>query len=373
MKLQLLLMNFTIVATLAAAAPRLLAQTPAQNDAARKLFQEGWTFLDDRRFGDAERKFREALRTYPRAEQSDRTSYYLIDTLVKQGRTSDAGVEIQSFNRNYPQSRWKIDVDEVRMQLGFAPGYVFGPANPAFGARRVPSAPSALPVPPVIIMTVPMNPGVDQEVFRMMVLKDAPYAMAEARQRLKVNPSDPAVVSNFSTIAGVGTPQAFPFFVMLASDGPSPNTRVQARFWIYRLNNEQDAVGRGFVEMVKEKTIPAVVDVLSQANPDQRGKVLQQIVQTPSPEKVVGLEKVFKTTTVQPFRAQIVESTATMPESAALEFLTDVAKTEPEYIVRLTAIHALGARKDVDVKTLADILNAVSLKPVVPAVRVKKE
>jgi hypothetical protein len=222
--------------------------------------------------------------------------------------------------------------------------------------------PVLLNSPYVTVTVMPMNPGVDQEVFRVMVLKDPNYAIATARERLKVNPSDPAVVSNFSVIAGVGTPQAFPFFVLLANDGPSPNTQVQARFWIGRLNNEQDAVGRGFVEMVKEKTIPAVVDVLSRANPDDRGKVLHQIVQTPSAEKVVGLEKVFKTT---------------MPESAALEFLTDVAKNEAEYHqVRLTAIHALEARNDVDGKILADILNNLKKLPVrtsAPPVRVKKE
>jgi HEAT repeat protein len=163
---------------------------------------------------------------------------------------------------------------------------------------------------------------------------------------------------------------------LLANDGPSPNTRVQARFWIGRLNNEQDAVGRGFVEMVKEQAIPAVVDVLSGSTPDDRRKVLQQIVQTPSPEKVVGLEKVFKTTTVQPFRTQIVESTATMPESAAREFLTDVANNETDYIVRVTAIHALAGRTDVNVKTLADILDNLKKLPVrtpAPPVRVKKE
>src|SRR4030095_9825235 len=172
MRLQSLLMNFTIAVTLVAVPSRLLAQTPAQNDAARKLFQEGWTFLDDRRFGDAERKFREALRTYPKAEQSDRTSFFLIQTLIKQGRTSDAGVEIQSFNRNYPQSPWKIDVDEMRMVLGFPPGYVFGPGRPALTRRVPPSAAPSLPMPPVLLNTpyvtvtvIPMNPGVDQEVF----------------------------------------------------------------------------------------------------------------------------------------------------------------------------------------------------------------
>jgi hypothetical protein len=363
-------MTLTIAGTLVAVPSRLHAQTPSQNAAARTLFVEGRDLWDGGKFADAEKKFREALTRYPRAEQSDRTSFYLITTLIKLERIDEARAEIQAFNRNYPQSPWRSDVEEKRITLGM-------PGGP-FGAYRVRSLPvpvnvNALPVPPQPAgFRGPPNAGIDFEVFRVIIQADVNKAILLAKDRLKENPSDPAVVSNFSLIAGSGSPQAFPFFVFVASDGPVPNTQTQARFWIGRLNNAEDAVGKAFVALTAPRTLSIFVEVLNQSNPTERSNVLRQVVQYPSPEKLPALERVFKATNVQPFRSQIVESAATIPESAAREFLADVAMSESEYPVRLTAIHALGTRKDVDVKLLGDIMKTLPSTPTVPP-RAKKD
>ena len=51
--------------------PQGLAQTPRENAEARRLFNEGVLFQDRGNLGEAEKKFREALTKYPKAEQSD--------------------------------------------------------------------------------------------------------------------------------------------------------------------------------------------------------------------------------------------------------------------------------------------------------------
>jgi hypothetical protein len=369
MRFRPLLTTLTIVGMLVTVLPRLHAQTPSQNSAAKALFVEGRDLWEDGRFADAEKKFRDALTRYPRAEQSDRTSFYLITTLIKLERIDEARAEIQGFNRNYPRSTWRSDVDEKRMTIGM-PGVLFG-------TYRLHLTIPAVPVPPQPLGFGFMpNAGVEQEVFRVIIQADPNKAILLAKDRLKANPSDPAIVSNFSVIAGSGSPQAFPFFVFVASDGPVPNTQTQARFWIGRLNNAEDAVGKAFVALTADRNLPVVVDVLSQSNPAERSNVLRQVVQYPSLEKVNALEKVYKATTVQPFRSQIVESAGTIPESAAREFLTDVAMYETEYPVRLTAIHALATRKDVDVKLLGDIMKTLpqprQTAPAVPP-RAKKD
>jgi len=374
MRFRPLLTTLTIAGMLLAIPPQSHAQTPSQNAAAKALFVEGRDFWDDGKFADAEKKFRDALTKYPRAEQSDRTSFYLITTLIKLGRIDEARGEIQGFNRNYPQSTWRSDVEEKRITLGM-PGNAFG-----IYRMQVPvQVALPLPVPPGLqppgryatTVSVTPNASLEQEFFRVIVLRDVNYAINLAKERLKANPSDPAVVSNFGTIAGSGSPQAFPFFVTIASDGPTPNTQVQARFWIGRLNNAEDAVGRAFIALTADRNLPVVVEVLNQSNPVERSNILKQVVQYPSlgPEKVTALERVFNATNVQPFRSQIIESAATIPESAALEFLTDVAKSDNEYPVRLMAIHALGTRRDVDVKALGEIMKALpGARPVPGAV-----
>src|SRR6185503_14379158 len=95
----------------AAQAARGAAQTARQNAEAKSLANEGVEFLYDGNFVEAEKKFREALTKYPKAEGSDRTAYYLIDTLVKLRRVQDARTEAEHFRNNYPQSRWLQDVD----------------------------------------------------------------------------------------------------------------------------------------------------------------------------------------------------------------------------------------------------------------------
>src|SRR5262245_46080933 len=97
------------------------AQTPAQNSEARRLFNEGEKFHRDGNFVEAEKKFREALRRFPKADQSDRTAYYLIDTLEKLRRVQEARTEIENFRRNYPQSRWLDDINENTWELGGLP------------------------------------------------------------------------------------------------------------------------------------------------------------------------------------------------------------------------------------------------------------
>src|SRR4030095_10862109 len=97
MRFRPLLMTLTIASTLVTVLPRLHAQTPSQNSAAKAFFKEGRDLWDDGNFADAEKKFREALAKYPRAEQSDRTSFYLIDTLIKLGRIDEARAEVPGF------------------------------------------------------------------------------------------------------------------------------------------------------------------------------------------------------------------------------------------------------------------------------------
>jgi hypothetical protein len=203
------------------------------------------------------------------------------------------------------------------------------------------------------------NPALEQEYLRNVVQTDPDQGIEMARARLKANPSDPVVISTFVNIAYSGSPQAFPFFVT-AGSVPNPNTRNQAVYWIGRLNNEKDAVGKGLVEMVKvREAIPVVANVLSRDMNVTR-IVLNQVVQHPTTEKLYALERVFNNTAARPLRLEILESAGSMPDVAAREFLTGVAKNERELSVRLLAVHTLAMRTDVDLTTLEEIMNTLA-------------
>jgi len=383
MKSNSLLMTFTIAASLLVGAPQLQAQTrgqqtpaqnaQAQNDQARVLFGQGSDLWYAGNFVDAEKKFREALRRYPTAQYSDRTSFFLIATLIELARADEALSEIQKFNRAYPNSPWKTDVEEKRLSL-------YGPSRSASagyhvatGSIPVPPAPPRVVAPPTpfsVILRVTPSPSLEHEHLRIAVQKDANQGIAIARERLKANPSDPAVIATFGEIAGSGSPQAFPFFVVvLAGKGPSPNMWTQAEFSLGRLKNDNDAVGKGLLEIVKEKDgVPIVSGVFTRIQPATTQKVLNQVVEVPSVDKLVALEKVYKGTPAQPVRIFILQSVGSIPETAARDFLMEVAKTERNMTVRTMAMHVLATRPDVDEKTLNDIFETV-VSPARPGMR----
>src|SRR5712671_157080 len=95
-----------------------MAQPARENAEARRLWNEGNDLFNYRNFANAEKKFREALTKYPKSDQSDRSSYFLIKTLEKLRRYPEARTEIENFHRNYPGSPWREDVDEISLALG---------------------------------------------------------------------------------------------------------------------------------------------------------------------------------------------------------------------------------------------------------------
>src|SRR5688572_10887895 len=215
MKSNSLVFIFAMTVTLLTGAPQLRAQSPEHR--AREIYVEGRNLLDDGSYVDAERKFREAIAKYPNASQPDRTTFYLITSLIKQGRTADALAEISSFNAKFPRSRWSEDVEEKRLILSGSPRTIFRGAS--YGPNyhvAVSFPPQPTPRPGRVVVPVAVtrqaNPSLDQEYIRIIVMKDADQGIAVARERLKVNPADPAVISNFSIIASSGSPQAYPFF-----------------------------------------------------------------------------------------------------------------------------------------------------------------
>src|SRR5262245_44521009 len=86
-------------------------------DEARDLFNAGEALYDQRKFTEAEKRFREVVSRFPRNPIADKADYYLIRTLTQVGRNSDALARINFFARQYPKSNWLNDVQEIRMRL----------------------------------------------------------------------------------------------------------------------------------------------------------------------------------------------------------------------------------------------------------------
>ena len=369
MKRNVLLRAFIVVAIMiAAGSPHLQAQSPASSTPHQALFSEGRNLWDDGRFSEAEKKFREALTKHPRAKMSDRTAYYLITTLVTLGRAAEARREIQNFNRNYPQSRWQSDVEEKRIALTGTPQLHGSRSGQRHIEVNVPSVFVPYPFPakfgistpfgPAMPLHVNVSPSLDQEILRVIIDRDPDTGIEIARQRFKGNPSDPAVITNLSVIAGSGSAQAMPFLVNVAGSAASPNAKSMAVFFMFQDHNKA-AAEKVVVEILKDKeAIPAVADALGRFNMNERRVVLERIAQSPLAEKTYVLQGIYKTSVNTQVRSQVVATAGSIPDAAALAFLNDVVRNEKEPAVREVAIQNLTVRSDTDVKVLVDVLKS---------------
>jgi outer membrane protein assembly factor BamD (BamD/ComL family) len=233
-----------------------IAQTPRENSEARKLFTEGADLQHGGNFVEAEKKFREALRRYPRAEESDKTAYFLIDTLYRLRRVQDARTEIEIFRRNYPKSQWLEEVDEMTLRLGGMPNATAespiwnSPAELREAQARADRLRGVITPPGPLDKNYdpqfPRNASMKAEALRQLIQLYPDQGIEEAKQLLRIAPSDPTVVANLGTIANCNSPQAIPFLLgVWTNTAGSPNVRSTAFFWFSRRNPQQGRSCKG--------------------------------------------------------------------------------------------------------------------------------
>jgi tetratricopeptide (TPR) repeat protein len=343
--------------------PVVWAQSPSQNAAARALFTEGRNFWDEGKFGEADRKFREAITRFPRAEQSDRTAFYLITTLIKLGRTAEARTEIENFYKNYPQSSWKSDVDEKRLTLNGLPAPLI--VRPAGEPGHHFGEPISFARTTEVTVTAPFrliaSPSLEQEVLRQIIERDADSGIQAATKRLKTNSSDPAVIANLGAIANSHSSHAVPFLVNIAGNSSSsPNVRIQAMFWLGRNHSDKEAFGKALIELLKnDDSAGLVANTIGRLNASDRRATLSQIAHSPNADRVAMLERIYRNSSNLQVRAQVLLAAGPVTDAAARTLLGDAFQNDKEPMVRRAAAQALSARKDVDVKALLEILNSM--------------
>src|SRR5262245_10888052 len=112
---------FVMSAVVSAASAQIHISVQSQSllppDEARDSFLAGQRFYDEDRFAEAENKFREVVRRFPKNLITDRADYYLIRTLAQLGKRTEAVNRINGFGKQYPKSRWLDDVQELRIEL----------------------------------------------------------------------------------------------------------------------------------------------------------------------------------------------------------------------------------------------------------------
>jgi len=354
-----------------------VSQSTIENSAARTLRSEGVDLRDHGRLAEAEKKFREALTKYPRAEQSDKTAYYLIDTLMKLQRLQEARSQINQFLRKYPQSTWNEYVAEFIVELeGIltpagaiwnSPDEVraaqfqddlmhgrnftaFGPPEQIYAARPLPS-----------------NAGERAVVLRQLILMDPERGIEFSKELLKADPSNPAVIPNLSVIANTNYPQRVPFLLSVwANPSSSPNVRNEAFFWYGRTNPDKGAVAKEIMTLLESKETEALAsETLAGLTIPHHRAVLGQIASSSRSNKFDLMKKIYQRGS-QRLRTDLLMVISKLEDPKAVPFLVDAAQNDPDAAVRRVAAQELTSRKDVDAATLERLLRSTPTPPQAP-------
>jgi tetratricopeptide (TPR) repeat protein len=362
----------------AVACPSLgFSQSAKEKSPHQKLFDQGRDYQRDGNYVEAERKFREALKMFPKDDQADRTAFYLVDTLIKLGRAADARVEVDNFRRNYPKSKWLEEIPEKILLLGGLPdprtpaGIWNSPAEQREAQLRAdlmlgirtPLGPSSKPYG----SNFPPNASHKAELLRQLIQMDKNEGVQMAKDLLKADPSDPAVAANLGTIANSESPLAVPFLLTVWTNaGTSPNIRNNALFWFARMNPDKEEVGKTIMDLLRKRETEMVAsDALSKMTIADHRAVLDKIVASSAPDKFSLLDKIYRRGSPL-LKGDLLMFVSRLSDPNAVKFIINAAENDPDDSVRQSATRALGNRKDVDIEVLKALIRSTPSTPPAP-------
>ena len=318
--------------------PVAMAQTSAQNDAATKLANEGNEFLADKNYAEAEKKFREALSRYPKADRADRTAYLLIRTLVRANRVQEARMEIEKFPRAYPNSRWQEDVDGESFTLAGSREALEQEAKVARERAEAERRGS---------VNLPRGASIEAILLQSMIHMDPTWGFEKIREKLKADPSDPAAVANLGSVFSSNSPQALPFLLDLSKNAVSPEVREIAFFYAMRKNPDRIQVANTFIEMLAKKENERLVsEALYRMQRGEHQQVLDKIIDSPNPTKFDAMEKIYRGASASiVLKCDLFASAARLQDARALNFMLNAAQNDMDMKVRECASIAIENRK----------------------------
>jgi hypothetical protein len=284
---------------------------------------------------------------------------------VKLRRVQDARTEVEHFRRNYPQSKWLSDVDEITLALGGQPNASQAaiwnsPAELRAAQRQADLLRGAdIPIGPLNIYPddFPRNASMRAELLRQIVQDNANRGIETAKEMLRTDPSDPSVLANLGTIANSDSPQALPFLLgVWGNVASSPNMRNSAFFWASRRNPDKEQVANAIMGLLATRQTQAVAsEALYRMTVADHRAVLEKIVASSNPEKFVLMKKIYENGSVL-LRSDLLMFIGRLNDARAVPFIVEAVENERDDSVRRVAAQALGGRKDVDVATRERLL-----------------
>ncbi len=289
-------------------------QTANANDNATKAFRVGRDLIEDEKWEQAEKRFRDFLRDYPKHKESDAAIYWLAFTQKKQQHFAEAERLLVKLSNDYPTSNWLDDAKALRLEIAPNTGNVAYVDQVIRASRQSPVAPAPATAPMQEPRPAPMPaPAI------AVTVPDVP--------EFPITPIAPAREFGGYAVAGQAA----------ARSGLDEKDEIKA------------IALQSLMQSNPERALPYISDILkndSKASNGLKEHAIRLLGQYRGPNSVTMLLDLARNQSDPKIRRSAIYSLGTVEDDKALELLLDLATKSDDAEVSKAALRALASQRN---------------------------
>ncbi len=291
-------------------------QTTNSTDKAIKAFRTGRDLIEDEKWEQAEKHFRNFLRDYPKHKEADAAIYWLAFTQKKQKHFAEVEQLLVKLTNEYPNSNWLDDAKALRLEIAPSVGNVdfmdevIRPARPARAAVQD-VRPRPMPAP---------EPATAPTFAEVPEFPIAPIAPLAALSPLELSGFDGASI------------------IRQSSRSPMDE------------KDEIKAIAlQSLMQSNPERALPYIADILkndSKASPGLKEQAIRLLGQTRGPNSVTMLLDLARSQSDIKLRRSAIYSLSNVEDEKVFDLLFDLATKSEDAEVSKAALRALSTTRN---------------------------
>ncbi len=323
-------------------------QSTNANDKAAKSFRVGRDLIEDEKWEQAEKHFRNFLRDYPQHNQADAAIYWLAFTQKKQRHFSEADHLLVQLVSNYPKSSWVSDAKALRLEIAPALG------NVAL-VDEVIAAPPRTPRPTRTVSTT--APVAQSQTITPQPAR-APRRV-EGSEGVEIITTTPSPVASVAIAGGPGFPDAVTVLApgQQASSGMTEQEEIKA------------IALQSLMQSNPERALPYIAEILkndSKASKGLKDSAVRLLGQYRGPNATNLLLDLARNQTDSRLRRSAIYSLGNVEDDKVFDLLLNLATTSDDQEVAKAALRALATHRNQKAK---DSIGSLALSAKSPLIR----
>ncbi len=319
-------------------------QSTNASDKAMKTFRVGRDLIEDEKWEQAEKHFRDFLRDYPKHNQADAAIYWLAFTQKKQRHYSEAEQLLVQLVNNYPKSSWASDAKALRLEIAPALGNVAYVDQVMSETRPAPRVRATAPLP----------------ATATMVQGQPPVAVPRPATTMTA----PGEFGPFPAIAPIAIVGGIGEGIGVTSPG---QTAVRSAL------DEKDEIKaialQSLMQSNPERALPYIGDILkndSKASKGLREVAVRLLGQYRGPNSTALLLDLARNQADPKLRRSAIYSLSNIEDDKVFDLLLELATKADDPEVAKTALRALANQRNQKAK---DSIGSLALSAKFPLIR----